>query len=494
LFWLFHLFFYTIHMKNIVLVWAWWAGVSSLWWLLLSLWYTTIIACDKVDSDNLQSLKQQWAKIQIGHGNFSVQQWDIVIYSAATTHSPEVQQAFQFHEQNYKKSPPPMLFHQCMGEISKYFRTIAATGTHGKSSTSSMMAYALKELSDDFWVAVIGAQLSDWDGRSFALNTNHQTTIRSIFDHIFFRKGQPIGEIMKTLRFVVEADEYNKHFLFLDPEYSIIINCELDHLDTYGTQENYLHTFYQFMQKVRYQTIVPAKDETIQQLVEYNKTQPATIKEPFYVEQKRYNFSHIIGGHNHSNASLVEACLTTILPESHPKNIIESFWWILRRWELLWTSQSSIPVYSDYGHHPTELASTISALRDQFPDQHIHVLFQPHQMARIVQFREQFHEAMKPLNGEKRAYNPIYAARESISGCQEIFSLDWDLWQTQWVQQLHTVSSSQELSVQFAQQSNAPLLETKEAIYERIESISDGIIIYFSAGDLDKIIRSYIKK
>lgn len=103
----------------------------------------------------------------IGHGHYDIKQGDVVIYSAAALQSEEVQQAFALHEQDYKKAPPPMLFHECMGEISKYFRTLAVTGTHGKSSTSAMLATVLHALSPDFGIAIIGAQLTQREGRSY---------------------------------------------------------------------------------------------------------------------------------------------------------------------------------------------------------------------------------------------------------------------------------------------------------------------------------------
>lgn len=470
-------------MYNIVLIWAWWAGVSSLWWLLLELWYKNIIAVNNAHKDALDLLKKNWAKVFVGHWKYEVQAWDVVIYSAAALESIEVQQAFSLHEQNYKKAPAPMLFHECLGEISKYFRTIAVTGTHGKSSTSSLCAAVMKQCSDDFWLAVIWAQVVQWDNNSFAINTQHKDWIRSILDHIFFRKGQPIGSLMKKWWFVVEADEYNKHFLFQDPDYALITSCELDHLDTYGDQETYYHTFYQFMKKVKDTIYAPQWDNGIEKLSKHASLQEWNCKEITLVERNEYSFDYMIWWHNHNNASLVEACLQNIIPNPHIpiKTAINQFRWIKRRAELLGETKQWVAVYSDYGHHPSEIASTIAAFREKFPQTLMHVLFEPHQMGRVVQFWDEFLQAMQPRDNEYRAYMPIFAARETVQWCKESFPLD---------SIIHSVETSEELSILFAQQASAPLLDSNEAVYKWIDSPDTWIIIFFSAWALDSTIRA----
>lgn len=66
---------------------------------------------------------------------------------------------------------------------------------------------------------------------------------------------------MKQYYFVIEADEYNKHFLHYDVDYGIIINCDIDHIDTYGTKENYYTTFLQFAQRIRYTLYIPQRHD-----------------------------------------------------------------------------------------------------------------------------------------------------------------------------------------------------------------------------------------
>lgn len=110
---------------------------------------------------------------------------------------------------------------------------------------------------------------------------------------------------MKQYLFVVEADEYNRHFLHLDPDYAIITNIELDHADIYGDETTYIETFQQFARKVRH-TIWMLEDAKGGQAMR----ESASL---MFIPQHHFPFTHLLGSHNHGNASLALACAEALV-------------------------------------------------------------------------------------------------------------------------------------------------------------------------------------
>jgi UDP-N-acetylmuramate-alanine ligase len=139
-------------------------------------------------------------------------------------------------------------------------------------------------------------------------------------EHILFPKSPDISRVMKQLLFVIEADEYNHHFLYLDTDYACITNIELDHADVYGTFENYLNTFKQFADKVKKNIFVIAEEPGIQEFIQTQVDQKIVT-----TTGRTFDFTHLLGAHNHSNASLALACgehlckPTNVLPEKATK-------------------------------------------------------------------------------------------------------------------------------------------------------------------------------
>lgn len=154
--------------------------------------------------------------------------------------------------------------------------------------------------------------MSDRDGKGYRLNTTHTATVKQIIHHIISRKGTALNDAMvRKLRFVVEADEYNKHFLRYDQEYAIITNCEIDHVDTYKDTQTYLTTFIKFMQNTHSAIIIPDNlPDLVAQYRALNNTLADLIEAPI----QKFSFKHLFGGHNHTNASLVYTLLTHLYP------------------------------------------------------------------------------------------------------------------------------------------------------------------------------------
>lgn len=139
-------------------------------------------------------------------------------------------------------------------------------------------------------------------------------TIKQDLQAIFTRilTGKIVGwdeTLRKKYRFAIEADEFNKHFLYLDVDHAIILNAELDHGEIYSSKEEYLTTYVQFIQKVKDNVFALTDEIGISDL----KSQCTKIQ---CIEKKNINLPYIFGDHNQKNASLILALLETILQKN----------------------------------------------------------------------------------------------------------------------------------------------------------------------------------
>lgn len=333
-----------------------------------------------------------------------------MIYSAAATTSPEVEAARSL-ALNSKHHRLPFLYHQFLGELSKYLYTICVTGTHGKSTTTALLGTTLSETHPRFALGMVGASVTQRQHEHYFLNPHHTQTLQRIVDHIVSPKAPSVTDIMKTLVFVVEADEYNKHFLRYDPDEAIITNVDYDHMDIYPTRDTYQETFSSFAAKVKHHLYVLPTAE--------NESLFSHLSTYTPVSQTSFAFTHLLGGHNHANASLAFAAVQQQWSANdHPvsndllKKTLSHFKGLRRRAETLGFNHHGVRIISDYGHHPAELKSTLNALRHTYPDSRITVVFQPHQARRIIEFRTDFAEALTDI--DHLLLYRLYAARENI--------------------------------------------------------------------------------
>jgi UDP-N-acetylmuramate--alanine ligase len=242
---------------NIVLIWAWWTGISSLWFLFTQLWYNNIIWIDSTESQITKALEKTGIQIILGHGIYQVTQDDFVIFSDAAPQAPEVLQAKERVSQGIKWARPPISYFQFLWEISKLFETISIAGTHGKSTTTAMLIYTMSQSDPQFWLWILGALVPQLNNTNYRINPTIKDDIANIFTFILTWNYKIRDEsLRKKYRFVIEADEFNRHFLYLDTDYAIILNAELDHSDIYPNEKVYMDTFIEFTHKVRKQTFV----------------------------------------------------------------------------------------------------------------------------------------------------------------------------------------------------------------------------------------------
>lgn len=467
-------------MNNIVLVWVGGAWVSAIARLFLWCWYKNIIGIDSSNSELTKQLQEEGLSIKIWHGNYSIDAHDIVIYSSAATESPEVIEArrlFNTHE----SIRPPFSYFEFLWEISKYFTTIAVAWTHGKSTTTALTASTLATCSPLFWLGIVGAWLSDRWGKNSKISDIHHKDISDILDYLINPKAKKIDHLAKKYLFVIEACEYNYQFLSLDVDYAIITNIELDHADVYWTFENYVDTFIKFWLRVRKKIISLQGTKGISEIAKHVRV-PIEL-----IPIKKFNFTHLLWTHNHANASLaLEICWQLSSSESeilHEK--IESFSWLWRRWELLGETNLGVTIISDYAHHPTELESTILAIKEKYDGQDITLVFQPHQARRVVEFWDEFITSLQWIENPI-IYN-IYTARESVS------DIEWYNIQSKYLQsEVQDIRSFDDLWNLFVDQFNGNYITNFEDIKLLIATKKEWVILICTAWNLDREIRKFL--
>jgi len=466
-------------MSKIILVWAWWTGMSGVAGMLADLWYTNIICIDGIQSELTDKLKAKGLKVIIGHGKHKVQLWDVVIYSEATTECQEVLEARKIMKAN-KKVMVILNYFQFLGEISKYFTTIGFAWTNGKSSSTALAIHTAKKILPNFGLGILWALVPGFTTQSYVVNTKAKNDIKTIFDYIFTGKNfsslvPSPKSLIKKRSFFVEACEYKRHFLYLDLDYAVVTSLELDHTDYYKDMKDYLSAFKQLTDKVKNKVFIPKGLQA--------SSLPAEDGFKFQAKEisvKDISFTHIRGKHNNVNGSLILALMKYLLKSSGKSSEIlsrmKTFGWLRRRMEYLKTNKNGAKIFTDYGHMASSIDFGYMALKHKFPGKKLFVIFQPHQINRIVTWRKDFQNALKKYD-QIMIYD-IYAARENLS----------DL--TKKIPALKNIKTLKELGNTFAEACGGTYTDTFAQVTKAIESTQkDTIIVIYSAGDVDYKIR-----
>lgn len=467
-------------MGKIVLIWAWWTGMSGIAGILQEIWYTNIVCIDANQSQLTDKLKTQWLNVIIWHGIYKIHLDDVVIYSEATAESPEVLEARAIMKAN-QKVMVILNYFQFLGEISKYFRTIGFTGTNGKSSSTALAIHTAKTSLPEFGLGILWALVPSFDTKSYVINKKAHKDIKTIFDYIFTGKWSADiynRDLVKSWFFFVEACEYKRHFLHLDLDYAIITSLELDHTDYYHDMQDYLSAFHTIIAKVKHQVFIPAGwNETI-----LNAVYPDNKQKIITVPIQKIDFAHIRGTHNDINGSLVLTLLHTLgnQPTAYYLPTLSQFTGLRRRMEYLRNDPNKAKIFTDYGHMASSIQLGYTTLKAKFPDHKIYGIFQPHQINRIVTWWDDFIQASKAYD-HFLVYD-IYAAREDLQQLTK---------QIPALKDIHTLWA---LGEQFAQACGGTYSDQFDTIKEIIENTpKDTIIVVYSAGDIDYKLRQYLK-
>ena len=350
-----------------------------------------------------------------------------------------------------KRGIPILSYPEALGIISKEKYTIAITGTHGKTTTTAMVAKILMDAALDPTV-IVGSFLFDRDGK----RTN-------------FVAG-------KSKYLVVEGCEYCRSFLNLSPSVLVITNIDADHLDYYRDMEDIISAFVELSQKLPKDgfLILDSHAPNVEAVVKNSPCQNGD----FAVLKLPEGFKlHIPGAHNLLNAKAALGVAKVLgIPDDKALASLSAFRGTWRRFEYRGKAKNGALVYDDYGHHPTEIEATLQGTRELFPlikggasgglSPKIVVVFQPHLYSRTKQHLQGFGAAFKEASSV--ILLPIYPAREKDPG---------DISSQMVVNELKKNGKDAHLVTTFAE----------AAFLAQTLSSSDGVIITLGAGETNKV-------
>ena len=350
---------------------------------------------DMAGSEVTEGLQEAGATIFIGEDARNVPvDCGLVIYTIAVPkeHAELVEAK--------KRGIPVISYPEALGIISKDKYTIAITGTHGKTTTTAMVAKILMDAGLDPTV-IIGSFLLD-DGKGSTLNREKGRTFKTNF----------VWGNSKYL--VVEGCEYCRSFLNLSPSILVITNIDADHLDYYRDMEDIVSAFVELAQKLPKDgyLVIDSHAPNVEAVVKNSPCQNGD----FAVLKLPEDFKlHIPGAHNLLNAKAAWGVAKVLgISDEQALRSLSEFRGTWRRFEYRGKVKNGAHVYDDYGHHPTEIQATLQGTRELFPKQKIVVIFQPHLYSRTKQHLEGFGAAFKEASSI--ILLPIYPAREKDSG------------------------------------------------------------------------------
>ncbi|MDQ3076871.1 MAG: UDP-N-acetylmuramate--L-alanine ligase [bacterium] len=335
-----------------------------------------VTGSDRDESEVTGELEKIGISVTIGQSEKNVPaKADLVIYTIAITDDNlELMKA-------RKVGIECITYPQALGIISKDKFTIAVAGTHGKTTTTAMIAKMLIDAKMDPTV-IVGSFLKDQQSNFIA---------------------------GKSKYLVVEACEYKRSFLNLYPNILVITNIDDDHLDYYKDIEDIKSAFRELIKKTASDGSIVC-DLEMPHIGDVVRSIETTVVD--YELFGDMNLAlKIPGAHNLSNAAAVLAVADVLgIPRVQAKKSLESFSGTWRRFEYKGSTKKGVKIYDDYGHHPTEIMATLKGTRELFPDKKIIAIFQPHLYSRTKQHLKEFARAFSDV--DQVIIAPIYAARE----------------------------------------------------------------------------------
>ncbi len=433
------------------------SGISAIARLLLEREYV-VTGSDRTLSPLAQKLARDGVKVFVGHKADQIQNADLIVRSSAIPDdNVEVRAARE-------RGIPVLKRADYLGQLMADQVGIAVAGTHGKTTTSAMIAWMLTSLNQDP-TFIVGGVLNN-------LETNARSGSGSTF--------------------VIEADEYDHMFLGLRPSYSIITNVEHEHPDLFPTPAVYRQAFERFVDRLTQDgTLLACTDDpgaagllsyavekghkTVSYGLEGAPDYHAKGLRPATGGGTVFDFVRgedlfvkvllpIPGRHNVQNA-LAAMAMIDLLGHSvrEASQAMQVFRGTGRRFQIR-GQEAGITVIDDYAHHPTEIQATLRAARENYPDSRIWAVWQPHTFLRTKEFFDAFTKAFG--DADRVLVTEIYSARErgpaEFTGTRIAGALDHP----------HTIF--------------APGFD--EAVAEMATQLTDGdVVLILSAGDANKI-------
>ncbi|PIW70194.1 MAG: UDP-N-acetylmuramate--L-alanine ligase [Ignavibacteriales bacterium CG12_big_fil_rev_8_21_14_0_65_30_8] len=358
-----------------------------------------ISGSDKNLSEVTKRLSDMGMTVYEGHSPENLKDADVLVYSSAVTlDNPEVKSAAE-------RDIPIIKRAEMLAECMRMKYGIGIAGTHGKTTTTSMVGLTLTEGGIDPTI-IVGGKLSGLGGTNARL-------------------GQ--GEFI-----VVEADEFDRTFLKLTPTVAALTTLESEHLDTYKDLDDIKRAFTEFANKVPFYGFVVLcideselqniKSEINKKVITYGLSEEANLR-AVNIKHNKFNsfFTAIYNGkelgeiklnipgkHNIKN-SLVAVCIGLELGIEFIaiKTALEKFTGVYRRFEVKYNKE--LLVVDDYAHHPTETSATLSGIREGWKNRLV-VVFQPHLYTRTRDFYKEFAKSF--INTDLFICTDVYPARE----------------------------------------------------------------------------------
>ncbi len=344
-------------------------------------------------NDNTKRLKKKGIRFFLGHNKKNIKEVDAVVYSSAIdSKNPEIKAALE-------KKIPLLSRADMLAELMKNKKSIAIAGSHGKTTTTSLVGNILSQAELDPTIVNGGI-------------------INSISKNNRYGKGDWM---------VVEADESDGSFLKLPHQISIITNLDIEHLDFYKSKDNLIRSFENFINMLPFYgtAIVCLDDLNLESLIKKIKTRniitysiknkkadvliydikkqqsktsfKLNIKNNKIIHSKDYKFIiNAIGNHNILNgtASIIASKLVGVKNISINKALI-NYIGVKRRFTFLGKKNKAL-VYDDYAHHPTEILATLNAAKNL--NNKIIVVFQPHRFTRTKILMKEFVKVLSKIN------------------------------------------------------------------------------------------------
>lgn len=375
-------------------------GISSLArWFLAQNW--VVVGSDIIENSITQELRKEGVKVKIGHKKANLPlNAALVIYSIAVPlDNPEMAEAKRLGIEI-------ILWEAYLGRMTKEHITVAVAGSHGKSTTTAMLAAILIEAGYDPTV-FFGSKFFP-DGRGGRTN---------------FRLG-------KSPFWIIEADEYKDHFLNYHPWAAIITNIEYEHVDYFKSEAATRKSFLAFSKKIdKKGFIVLNREDKNNRLI----SPSINLRKVWFSDKQAKQIAllrkilKVPGKHNVLNALAVWAAAKNLgVPEKKIIAGLSKFPGIWRRLEYRGKNSSGAFVYDDYAHHPTEIRASLQGLREKYPERFLICVFQPHQVKRLKELFPDFVRAFGTADslilldaywvaGREESQNNITGKKDNIS-------------------------------------------------------------------------------
>lgn len=336
-----------------------------------------VTGSDREASPTTELLESKGIAVSIGEDASHVPEIiDLLVYSDAVP--------FENAERKWARARGvrELPYFEALGEVTKNHFTIAIAGSHGKTTTTAMVAKILRDAKHEP-TAIIGSLVKDFGSN--------------------FLEGAATGP------FIVEACEYKDHILKLSPTILVVTNLEWDHTDYFKDFEQLKKTFIQAVGKLppNGTLIIDTTSEIGGELAKYAQCSVVNYKKYASPELQ------LLGEFNKDNAKAAKATVLAYAPKSIQSDIdsaLKNFHGSWRRFEYKGTMPHGSDVYDDYAHHPTEIKRTLEEVKKKFPGKYVVIAFHPHLYSRTRDLMEDFSHAF--FNADEVLLIPIYPARE----------------------------------------------------------------------------------